>query len=210
MRYSNTLLTFESNDSTHPSEDDLEEFVFGRLDGDALEEVEEHLLACETCRKRLAETETFIASTRAATRKMLGAPQPQPKPRRFSAPALALAAVLGVALLIGYVSVLPSFRAPQSLTLVAERSGVPAQAQSGRPLELRLDLSGANDGEVRWLEIVDSQGARLHSAAVSLANGVVLHKTPPLPPGQAWIRLYVQPSPSAQATPLREYNLVVE
>jgi anti-sigma factor RsiW len=216
MRYSNTLLTFEGSEGSHPSEDELEEFVFGRLDGAALDDLEEHLLICEACRRRLTETENFVASTRAAARKMLGAPPPTPKPRRFSAPALALAGVLGISLLVAYFTILPRFRSPQTVTLVAERSGTPGQASSGRPLDLRLDAEGlgsapgAGGSEVRWLEIVNSQGARLHSAAVTATQGLVVYRSPALPRGQTWIRLYAQPSPSAQTPPLREFNLIVQ
>jgi hypothetical protein len=146
---------------------------------------------------------------------MLGAPPPTPKARRFSAPALALAGVLGIGLL-GYFTLLPRLREPQTVTLVAERGGTAGQAQSGRPLDLRLDASGlgatpgANGSEVRWLEIVNSQGAKLHSAAVTASNGVVAYRSPALPRGQTWIRLYAQPSPSAPTPPLREFSLVVQ
>lgn len=208
MRYSKSVLTFEGKMGSHPSEDDLEEFVFGRLDGLDLELLEEHLLACEGCRKRLTETENFVASTRAAARKMLGAPPPAPKPRRFSAPALAMAGAFAVMLVgVGY-TVVPLGRSPQTVDLVAERGPALGQASPGRPLDLRLDVTGL--APARWVEIVNAEGAVLHAANVRAVTNPLLHQAPALPPGQSWVRLYAQPSPPAGTAPLREFSLRVQ
>ncbi len=207
MRYSKTLLTFEGQEGSHPSEDDLEEYVFGRLEGDTLDEVEEHLLLCEDCRRRLTETENFVASTRAAARKMVGAPPPTPKPRRFSAPAWALAFAMGALLLTVAYNFVPLNRTPQSIDLVAERGATGARVRAGQPVDLRLDVTGI---EPRWLEIVDGQGGRLEVTAIQPSNGRVSHRSPPLPAGQIWIRLYAQPSPRAEVLPLREFSLRAE
>ncbi len=208
MRYIKSLLLFEGTTGSHPDEDDLEEFVFGRLDGAELDRLEEHLLACEACRRQLAETENFVASTRAATRKMLGAPPPTPKARRFSAPAWALAGAFAVVLLAVTFSLVPRFRAPESVgLLVAERGATLATAPSQRPLDLRLDAAGLS---ARWLEIVNAQGLRLQSVPISVANGLVIHRAPPLPQGQVWIRLYAEPSPQPLTVPLREFSLRVQ
>ena len=135
MRYIKSLLSFEGTTGSHPDEDDLEEFVFGRLDGVELDRIEEHLLACEACRRQLTETENFVASTRATARKMLGAPAPTPRARRFSAPAWALAGAFAVVLLAISFSLVPRFRAPRSVDLlVAERGVTLATAPSQRPL----------------------------------------------------------------------------
>ena len=208
MRYIKSLLSFEGTTGSHPDEDDLEEFVFGRLDGVELDRLEEHLLACEACRRQLTETENFVASTRAATRKMLGAPPPTPIARRFSAPALALAGAFAVVLMAMGFSVIPLFRTPQSVELlVAQRGATQVQTSAGRPLDLRLDANGLS---AQWLEIVDARGMRLQSVPVSVANGLVNHRAPPLPQGQIWIRLYAQPSPQPQTVPLREFSLRVQ
>lgn len=207
MRYSKTLLTFEGQEGSHPSEDDLEEYVFGRLEGDALDEVEEHLLLCEDCRRRLTETENFVASTRAAARKMVGAPPPTPKARRFSAPAWALAFAMGALLLTVAYNFVPFNRVPQSIELTAERSASRARVQAGQPVDLQLDVRGLDP---RWLEIVDAQGSRIQVTAIKPVNGTVTHRAPPLPAGQVWIRLYAQPSPRAEVLPLREFSLLAE
>lgn len=208
MRYIKGVLSFECTPGSHPDEDDLEEFIFGRLDGDELDRIEEHLLACDACRRQLTETENFVASTRAATRKMLGAPPPTPLARRFSAPAIALAAAIAIIVLAISFSLIPRFRAPESVPLlVAERGASLATAAAQRPLNLRLEAGGL---PAHWLEIVDAQGVKLHSFPIAVANGLVLHRAPPLPPGQVWIRLYAQPSPQPQTVPLREFSLRVQ
>jgi len=205
MRYSKAVLAFEGNPGPHPSEDDLEEFVFGRLEGAELDLLEEHLLVCELCRKSLTETENFVASTRAAARKMLGAPAPTPKARLFSGPALAMAGALAIILVAVSFSVAPFFRSPQTVALVAERGVGQGEAESGRPLDLRLDVTGLEPS--RWLEIVDAEGKKLYAASVEPSQGSVRLRCPALPFGQAWIRLYSQPSPTSQTLPLREFNL---
>lgn len=206
MRYSETLLSFEDHDGSHPTEDDLEEFVFGRLRDGALDEIEEHLLICEGCRRRLTETENFVASTRAAARKMLGAPPPTPKPRRFSAPAWALAGAFAVAVVALSVAVIPKDQATQVVELMAERGASQGTAAAGRPLDLRLEAAGLN---AKWLELVDAQGSRLHSGEVSVSNGSVRRTVPALAAGQVWIRLYTQPPPFPDTPPLREFGLAV-
>ena len=50
----------------HPSEDVLEEYAFGRLSGDRLSTVEEHLLVCETCQTALEHTDQFIGLVKTA------------------------------------------------------------------------------------------------------------------------------------------------
>jgi anti-sigma factor RsiW len=50
----------------HISEDDLEQYVMMTLPEAPLEQLEEHLLVCSECRKRLVETERYVAAMRAA------------------------------------------------------------------------------------------------------------------------------------------------
>ncbi len=208
MRYSKAVLTFEGKARSHPDEDELEEFVFGRLEGGALDRLEEHLLLCDSCRKRLSETENFVASTRAASRKMLGAPPPMPKNRRFSAPAFALAGAFAVLLLGVSYSLTSGFPSSQTIVLVAERSETQTRALAGRPIDFQLNVGGLES--IRWLEIVNANGALLHSAVVTAQGGIVMHHTSAFPSGQVWIRLYAEHSPNRATLPLREFYLRVQ
>jgi len=51
----------------HPEEERLEQYALGKLAGDQLGQVEEHLLVCETCRDRLAELDADIRAIREVT-----------------------------------------------------------------------------------------------------------------------------------------------
>ncbi len=64
------MISIMSRRGIHLSEDLLEEYVFGRLKGSALSTVEEHLLICADCRRRLEETEGFIRAARIAARRL--------------------------------------------------------------------------------------------------------------------------------------------
>jgi anti-sigma factor RsiW len=51
----------------HASENDLEEYVLGRLPEPDLASVEEHLFVCDRCRERLRALDEFIELLRVAT-----------------------------------------------------------------------------------------------------------------------------------------------
>jgi hypothetical protein len=58
----------------HPSNDLLERYAMGKLTEPHLEQVEEHLFVCESCRTRLAEVDAFVSATRAALRQLREVP----------------------------------------------------------------------------------------------------------------------------------------
>lgn len=64
------LLLLMTSSASHPPEDWLEEYALGRLRGAQLARLEEHLLVCESCRRRLLETEDFIRATRSAAQRL--------------------------------------------------------------------------------------------------------------------------------------------
>ncbi len=53
----------------HPSADALEAYAMGKLFGSVLNGMEDHLLCCEDCRKRLSEIDEFLKAIRAALSK---------------------------------------------------------------------------------------------------------------------------------------------
>lgn len=55
----------------HPEEETLERFVLGELAGADLEELEEHLLTCELCRKRLEQVDCFVQAMQRAAADLL-------------------------------------------------------------------------------------------------------------------------------------------
>jgi len=54
----------------HLSEDSLELYSLGRLSGEDLARVEEHLPVCQECRDRLKETVAYTTAMRDALRKI--------------------------------------------------------------------------------------------------------------------------------------------
>jgi hypothetical protein len=58
----------------HPSNDLLERYAMGKLTDPDLEQVEEHLFVCDSCRTRLAETDAFVSAMRAALHQLRDEP----------------------------------------------------------------------------------------------------------------------------------------
>ena len=51
----------------HPSDDDVEAYSMGKLNGSSLQEFEMHLFVCEQCRMRVVQTEQFLKLLNIAT-----------------------------------------------------------------------------------------------------------------------------------------------
>ena len=169
-----------------------------------LDSVEEHLLLCETCRGRVAESDRFERSMRSASAEFR-------KPRRKSwltrpfpvmVPAFALAAVL-----FAVVMIAPRFRpapAAFAVQLTATRGPVAgSRAPAGAPLVLTPDLTGLPSSPAFSLEVVDSSGRSIwRGQLAAAARGVTI---PQLRSGAYFVRVY-----SPQNALLREYGLKVE
>src|SRR5262245_61394504 len=54
----------------HSSEESLEMYALGRLRGPELEQLEEHLLICESCQDRLDTTEKYVKAMQGAARRL--------------------------------------------------------------------------------------------------------------------------------------------
>lgn len=194
-------------DDRHPSDETVEQYSLGRLDGQKLDGFEEHLLICPTCQDRLARDDAWRAGMRDAAAVLPREPVAQ---RRF----LKLFWALGFAILllsVGAVTQSRFRRRPQSPPAVimlqatrgAESSNLAAPA--GKPLALSLDLTGLPQLRVYAVEVVDAAGnpvlrtgvaARGSRAPVALNNG--------LNAGAYFVRLY---DPSRVL--LREFVLTV-
>jgi hypothetical protein len=61
------------NPSAHCSDDAIDEYCLGRLEGQLLSEFEDHLLVCEICQDRLNKNLDFIMQLREA----VGLPEPE-------------------------------------------------------------------------------------------------------------------------------------
>lgn len=194
---------------------EIEDFLFNRLSGVTREAVEEHLLVCEECLKRVEDEEQYVDTVRAAAGRieaeMLAGVQPgedgEESPGRRGAPRWALAAGLAAVLVGGSLTVrLLQPRLPVDVPLRVERSAEsgPEAVPAGRDLRLKADLRGLPPLPLfRWTianreGIVVSEGSverEAELAEIRLERG--------LPEGLYWVRI-LDPETGIL---LREYSL---
>lgn len=195
MKYSNVQAGAMTPALAHLSEETMDLYACGRLSGGALDLAEEHLLICDACRERQQEADTFYRTLKKSPSFQQSRPGTEPRWYRswsriplgwWWAPALAaLALVLAVSLPRG------ANPEPVELQLRAQRGGSgEAAGTAGRPLILRLDLSGVEArGELR-AEMVNEDGSLREGMAVKRENGLAVARAGAAPPGVYWIRLY--------------------
>jgi len=202
-----------SQSANHVQEEELEQYCLGSLAEVGRARLEEHLLLCETCRDRLTETETFIASMRHASRQwrkenaeqgaagvIAGRAWRERWPGRL-VPALVIAAlVLVCAALWSGRHPCASARLPFAVELTALRGTAPGLVPAGRPLVLELDLTGLNDVQPLTGQVVDGWGSRVAEFPVGSRA-----RLKALPPGDYFVRIY-----RASGELLREYALTVK
>ena len=185
----------------HPDEDQIERYSLGEMGEAELAPLECHLLTCDSCRRRVAESDAYVSAMRqaAAAVRADGAR----RRRRFRglprlAPAFALAAVAFLAVWIWSHSGHPAY-SPAQVVLTAMR-GAPAPngAPAGRPLALTPDLNGIPAGQAYRLEVVDPTGAPVWRGPYP---GPAV---PGLAKGRYFVRLY-----GSAGDLLREYGMEV-
>jgi hypothetical protein len=195
----------------HLIEEDLEQYCLGSLVEVGCARLEEHVLLCETCRDRLTETENFVASMREASRQRSGSHVKDRaagviagRIRRPSWPgqlaSVLLAAMLAVCALVWSGRQSNTVALPFAVELAAVRGAAPGPVPAGRPLLLKLDLTGLSDGQPFAGEVVDASGVRV--AQFSVGAPVQLKA---LPPGGYFVRIY-----RSSRELLREYALTVK
>src|SRR5215469_14142298 len=59
----------------HLADDAIESYIMGSLEEDALDEAEQHLLICETCRERMVQWDCYIRAMKAASRHLSETPK---------------------------------------------------------------------------------------------------------------------------------------
>ena len=180
------------------TESQLEDYAFGRVQAEAVADVEEHLMVCSECQDRLQAEEEYIAAFRSAARSA----QRQVEWHKWVAAAACL--VLAVGLWMPFRSV-----PVESVDLRAERGGTVASAgilKAGHKAELRIDLAGLENRHVKRLQVVSAAGAPL---AETVLDGSTTNPTwsldRKLDAGTYWVRAF-----DASGTQLREFKLEVD
>jgi len=199
----------------HPTEDLLEEYVFGRLQEPALYTLEDHLLICSSCQSTLAEVEDYIRVAKTALAELQ---QARPAPAA-ALPAWGATAIWAVALMLAVAGgAMVSWRmqpAPETAaaTLTAFRGGDAAgfaHAAARRPLDLAIDGTSLPAASAYRLQIVDASGRNAWSGAAAASDGKLsAHLSQGLGPGVYWVRLY-DSQVSGEAGLLREFGLRLE
>jgi len=181
----------ESSHPGHLDEDVIEQYCFGRLEEEAAATVEEHLLLCESCQARVTQLDQFLLALRAAAATRDRREPERARPSWYSWPALAGAAAL--VMLVVVIAPLASRHGPaQRVELNAFRGmdQLSSVAQAGRPLDLRVDLTGVSAAEVKTIAVVNERGAPIVRSSVEILDGRArLFHQPGLPEGQYWVRL---------------------
>jgi len=200
--YQEGLLTRRSPENCL-SEQEIEDFLFQRLSGVSREAVEEHVLFCEDCRKKVEAEQEFADAVRGAAQQLeleaierpLQAEVSRNEPgNRPVWSKWAVAAVAVVVLLAASVSLrIFSPSGVAEVTLRAERSAE-ASMQDAAPerqsLLLRADLRGLPPlPSFRWL-IVDRTGAPVTEGTVPPEPEMARIRLPRgLPAGLYWVRI---------------------
>jgi hypothetical protein len=193
----------QTGTNSHASDEMLERYADGSLAESAAAGLEEHLLICPACQKRLAELDSYVQAMQGASRRIRREERAAARP--MFKPAWALAAVLAAAALIVAVR-LPS-RAPQpyavGLTAFRGADGIEARVPAGQPLLLTLDLTGIDAPASCIVEVVDARGGAVWHAQVMPRDGkLTVASSHRFAPGRYYVRLFSSPR-----TLLREYGL---
>jgi hypothetical protein len=184
----------------HLDREEIENYSLQTTPESDVARVEEHLLVCTDCQKRVESSDVFVRAMHDAACDLRD--KKAPAPRRFGVgmPLFALAFALGiVALVVLFPRSTGRENAPFAVTLSAIRGSVEATAPSGRPLVLGLDVNGIPEGVDQRIYVVDRNGKVVGMASLSHP------RISPLQPGIYFVRLY---SPGDEL--LREYALEVE
>ena len=195
--------------SRHPSEDKLELYALGRLAEPEVEEIEIHLLVCETCQDALTATDQYVAAMRGALSEnpIVRAAPAQSKSwmswRPMPAFSMALAA-LSVAVVVSY-QFYPSHQPePAGVILRSVRGGQEtAEGPANMPLNLTIESEQLKVDSSYRAEIVDAGGAGVWKGTPDGGpHGGMIKTDKALKPGSYWVRLR-----DANGNLLQEYGL---
>lgn len=193
----------------HIDEEEIERYSMGAMPEGAIAPFEEHLLTCESCQVRLAQTDVYVSAMRQASARLRRGPLKRGLPwLRLPrlVPALVGMAVVMVAAGLWLSRPDMGEAHPFAVDLAATRgAAIEAKAPAGRWLLLRLDLASLPASSGYRLEMVDRSGNRVWQAAVPAGGSKADVKVPGTQPGVYFVRVY---GPSGEL--LREYALEAE
>jgi hypothetical protein len=161
----------------HLRDEEVERYSLGEARQDEAENWGEHLLLCETCRLRVADSDAYVAAMRAAAAQLRQSHPPRERRWWKTFPGLLPAAAGLAALAVVVFVALPGNRRPRAPATVAVHlaatrgAGIEAQAPSGTQLFLQPDLAGLPELSAYRLEVVDSAGKSMWRGALPSTAG---------------------------------------
>lgn len=176
----------------HETDDDLELYALGRLTEERVANVDEHLLICASCRKRLNEAEAFAVAMREA---IGGEPKAAASTNwhwlsAWRQPGLAwagafasLLVALGLFVHFGVTPVAPL----ATLQLAAVRGEMPTVTQARETYISLIDAPAVTGLKA---EVVDSNAGILWTGPLPLRDAHRIRLTKQLDPGDYFVRLY--------------------
>jgi hypothetical protein len=193
------MLVTSPNTNRHMGPEDIEEYSMGTIPEEVSAQFEEHLLVCEACRNRVAESDELVRAMQQAAGKIR---QEKALPahawRSLSMPLLAAAAVIVAALVFGWSRF--GIKPEVAVSLTAMRGGeLLALAPAGTPLGLHPDTTGLPASASYGLEIVNSVGKSVWHGTFPGSH------VPAQSKGTYFVRIYANGS-----EPLREYGLLIQ
>lgn len=209
----------QNTNAAHPTEDELERFVLNQCQEQELEDLETHILACESCVTRLEDLDIQISVTRLALQKMqaeqlakAAARQTNAKWTWLTVPKLSIAGGLAaVALGIVAVPTLLQHNAEISqVSLSANRSNEFSVVPEGRRLHIRLSAPDLADGTVS-AALADLNGIEVWKGRAAIHNEQAELEMPPIKEkGTHFLRLYTSASSTSEPHLLREFSFRVK
>jgi anti-sigma factor RsiW len=201
----------------HPTEDLLDEYVFGRLQEPALSELEDHLFTCSSCQSTLTELDDYIRAIKIVLAELQHeSVTPATLPPAWARLPGGMTAIWAIGLMLvlsgGAMVWWRMQPAPETVTttLAAFRGGDAAtfaHAPAGKPLDLVIDGTSLPAASAYRLQIVNASGKNVWSGpAVASDEKLAAHLTAGLGPGVYWVRLYASQVPG-EAGLLREFGL---
>lgn len=201
----------------HPTEETLERFLLHQMQGEELETMETHILACDSCVTRLEELELQIAATKIALAELHNqtvadnyAKEKRSRWSWFTSHGWSLAgATAALALAVSIVPQLAHL-APYEAEVAAYRGSETIAVPAGRSLLLHLNAKDLPSENVR-VEMVNSDGNRIWDGSNVINQEKVDAKLPEIKDkGNYLLRLYASSQNGAAGELLREFSLSVK
>ncbi len=186
------------NFNRHADDEQIERYSTGTMPVGETADFEEHLLVCESCRKRLTVADDYIATVKAVSGKCEESrPIPHWTARWRWTFAVAVAAA-GIILAVRLMPLWPG-SAPVVVELEVSRGAAAAEAPAHTAVRLRPDLTGLPVHDRYLVEVVDENGKARWQGQTSRTEFPLV---PGLNSGTYFVRTY---SPAKEL--LREYVL---